>query len=56
MRWALLIKERKQALADVAYFSTDHSKVISTVLGGMVTTNNDEWATKIRAIQQSSPF
>ncbi|MEK6730708.1 MAG: aminotransferase class I/II-fold pyridoxal phosphate-dependent enzyme [Pseudomonadota bacterium] len=44
------------SLADVAYFSTDHSKVISTVLGGMVTTNNDEWATKIRAIQQSSPF
>src|SRR3990167_8494167 len=44
------------SLSDVAYFSTDHSKVISTVLGGMVTTNHDAWATKIRAIQQSSPF
>jgi len=44
------------SLGDVAFFSTDHSKVISTVLGGMVTTNNSELAGKIESIYKATPF
>jgi perosamine synthetase len=42
--------------SDVAFFSTDHSKIISTYLGGMATTNNNDIADQLRKIQISSPF
>ncbi len=43
-------------LTEVAYFTTDHSKVMGTYLGGMATTNDPGLARKIRAIQQRTPF
>jgi len=43
-------------ISDVAFFSTDHSKITSTFLGGMVTTSDEEIARKIKAIQQKAPF
>ncbi len=44
------------SLTEVAFFSTDHSKVINTHLGGIAVTNDDELALRLRAIQQESPF
>lgn len=44
------------SLTEVSYFSTDHSKVIGTYLGGMAATNNSVLAEKIRAIQETSEF
>lgn len=44
------------SLTEVAFFSTDHSKVINTYLGGMVVTNDDTLAAKLRKIQHNSPF
>jgi perosamine synthetase len=44
------------AHSDVAFFSTDHSKTITTYLGGIATTNNDEIADKLRNIQSDAPF
>ena len=44
------------SLADVAFFSTDHTKVINTLYGGMVTTNNDGLAEKIKIIHDRSSF
>ena len=44
------------SLGDVSFFSTDHSKYISTGLGGMVTTNDSRLAAKIAEIQLKSPF
>ena len=44
------------SLGDVAFFSTDHSKVISTMLGGMVTTNDAGIAERIRLIYERSSF
>ncbi|MFZ5866712.1 MAG: aminotransferase class I/II-fold pyridoxal phosphate-dependent enzyme [Thermodesulfobacteriota bacterium] len=44
------------SLGDVAYFSTDHSKVISTSTGGMVTTDNAELASRVGRIQSQTPF
>ena len=44
------------SLGHVAYFSTDHSKVISTSTGGMVTTSDPEIAAKICEAQRSTPF
>ena len=42
--------------SDAVFYSTDHSKVISTYLGGMVTTNDDVIGKKIRNIQKLSPY
>ncbi len=39
------------SLTEIAFFSTDHSKVINTHLGGMVVTNNDALAVRLRKIQ-----
>lgn len=44
------------SLGDVAFFSTDHSKMINTMLGGMVTTNRPELAARIEGIQARTPF
>jgi len=44
------------SLTEVAFFSTDHSKIINTHLGGICVTNNDDIASRLRAIQQRSPF
>lgn len=41
-------------MTEVAFFSTDHSKVVSTHLGGMAVTNDDLLADRIRQIQSSS--
>lgn len=43
-------------ISDIAFFSTDHSKITSTFLGGMVTTSNKAISEKIKAIQQRTPF
>jgi len=48
--------KRAGSLGDVAFFSTDHSKVINTMLGGMITTNNQELAGRVAAIQVRTPF
>ncbi|MUJ37266.1 DegT/DnrJ/EryC1/StrS family aminotransferase [Aliivibrio fischeri] len=39
------------SFGDVAFFSTDHSKVTSTFLGGMATTNNINIANSLKKIQ-----
>lgn len=44
------------ALADVGFFTTDHSKMANTVFGGMVTTNNDALAARVDRIQRRTPF
>ena len=44
------------SLGHVAYFSTDHSKVISTSTGGVITTSDPEIAAKIREAQRVTPF
>ena len=44
------------SLALAAYFSTDHTKMIGTGVGGMITTDSDEVAQHVREIQRSSPF
>lgn len=44
------------SLSDVAFFTTDHSKVINTHLGGMVVTNNEKIASRIYEIQAKTPF
>lgn len=44
------------SLGDVAFFSTDHTKTISTHVGGMAVTNNPVLSKKLRAIQQKAPF
>ena len=44
------------SLTEVAFFSTDHSKVINTHLGGMAVTNDDALAGRLRDIQKASPF
>ena len=44
------------SLTEVAFFSTDHSKVINTHLGGMATTNDDALASRLRKLQADSPF
>ena len=43
------------ALSDVAFFSTDHSKMINTMYGGMVTTNNKSLAERLRSSYEKSP-
>lgn len=44
------------SLTEVAFFSTDRSKVINTHLGGVVTTSDPDLAGRIRAIQTKSRF
>ncbi|MBI3555638.1 MAG: aminotransferase class I/II-fold pyridoxal phosphate-dependent enzyme [Deltaproteobacteria bacterium] len=44
------------ALGEVAVFSTDRSKMFSTLLGGMVTTSNRELARRLRKIQGNALF
>jgi dTDP-4-amino-4,6-dideoxygalactose transaminase len=44
------------SLTEVAFFSTDRSKVINTHLGGMATTNDPALAARLRAIQSRAPF
>ena len=39
-----------------AFFSSEHSKCISTGLGGMATTSDEALAQKLRAFQQTCPF
>jgi len=47
---------RAGSLADAAYFSTDHSKVISTSTGGMVTTSDPALAARLQELQEKTPF
>jgi dTDP-4-amino-4,6-dideoxygalactose transaminase len=44
------------SLGTAAYFSTDHTKIISTGAGGMVTTDDADLAARVSAIQRASPF
>lgn len=44
------------SLTEVAFFTTDHSKVMNTHLGGMVTVNDADLAKRLQAIQQRTPF
>lgn len=44
------------SLTEVAFFSSDHSKMINTFLGGMATTNSETVASRLRKIQSNSPF
>ncbi len=44
------------SLTEVAFFTTDHSKMIGTYLGGMATTGDSGLGRKIRDIQQRTPF
>lgn len=41
---------------DAAYFTTEQSKIISTGMGGMAVTNNEQIATKIQETQMKSEF
>ncbi|MBI5630404.1 MAG: aminotransferase class I/II-fold pyridoxal phosphate-dependent enzyme [Elusimicrobia bacterium] len=43
------------SLTEVAFFSSDHSKVINTHLGGMAVTSDDSLAARLREIQARSP-
>lgn len=47
---------RAGGLTEVGFFSTDHSKMISTLLGGMVTTSDEALAQKLRVIRDRAPF
>ena len=40
---------------DAAIFSTDHSKPLNTLIGGLLVTRNRELAAKVRAIQKAAP-
>ena len=44
------------SLAEVSFFSTDHSKVINTHLGGMAVTNDDALAARLRKVQADAAF
>ena len=48
--------EKVGALGDLAYFSTDNSKVISTFSGGFVTTNDPELAKKLDQLWHATPW
>lgn len=43
-------------IGDVAFFSTDHTKFISTSVGGITVTNNDLVGQKLKNIYEDSPF
>lgn len=42
---------RVGSLTEVAFFSTDHSKVVNTHLGGMAVTNSETIAERLRSVQ-----
>ncbi|NVK73378.1 MAG: aminotransferase class I/II-fold pyridoxal phosphate-dependent enzyme [Oceanospirillaceae bacterium] len=44
------------SFGDVAFFSTDHSKVASTFLGGMAITRNPDIANRLRDIQSNAKY
>lgn len=44
------------SLTEVAFFSTDHSKVINTHLGGMAVTSDDALAARLREVQANAPL
>ena len=44
------------SLTEVAFFSTDHSKVINTHLGGMAVTSDDALAVRLRRVQADAAF
>jgi perosamine synthetase len=44
------------SLGDAAFFSTEHSKTISTGLGGMATTGDPGLAERLRALQTTFPL
>jgi perosamine synthetase len=44
------------SLGDAAFFSTEHSKTISTALGGVATTADPSLAEKLRSLQATCPF
>ena len=44
------------SLGTAAYFSTDHSKIMSTGTGGVVTTNDETLAEALASIYRRSPF
>ena len=44
------------SFGDAAFFTTEQSKIISTGMGGVATTNDEEIAGKIREIQNESKF
>lgn len=48
--------KRVGSLTEVAFFSTDHSKVINTHLGGIAVTNDDGIAARLRKVQTEAPF
>src|SRR5262249_43966654 len=43
------------SLGRAAFFSTEHSKIISTALGGVATTSDEALAGRLRRIQATSP-
>lgn len=43
-------------IAQVGFFSSDHTKMISTSTGGMVVTNDEELASRIEQIYSRCPF
>lgn len=53
---ASLRARRVGSLGHAAFFSTDHSKVVSTGTGGMVTTSEPELAERLRRRQAAAPF
>jgi dTDP-4-amino-4,6-dideoxygalactose transaminase len=44
------------SLGDMAFFSTDHSKIINTHTGGIIVTNDLILGEKVKSIQQNTPF
>lgn len=44
------------SIGDAGFYSTDHTKMISTSTGGMAITNNSELASKIQQVYDHSPF
>lgn len=53
---AALRGRKAGSLGQAAFFSTDHSKVISTSTGGMITTDDPGLAARLRSLQQGTPF
>lgn len=43
-------------LGDLAFYSFEHSKVMSTFTGGMAVTSNPELAAKLKQVQTHTPF
>ena len=47
--------QRVGTFGDAALFSTDHTKPINTLIGGLIYTSNSNLNTKLEAIKESSP-